>query len=582
MNKEESKMKKRWNLPFFMLIFILSICMIRPLNVKAESMEVAKIQSNMYESLYDAINAAQENDIIEVLKDSMETKSIEIKAGITIKGNGHTITFELSDRANSFISIKTSNKVVVDNIKIEGNARGFAIDNPKHNFTLNNSTLTIMDRGVSISSDSNENSALNINNCIIQQKGITNYNEEVPNNGNSRGISLWQYQNSNISIKDTTIQGFTYVINTASQVSFSGTKLTIDKCILKGRAGLNVWDKDFNIEVTNSEILGINNQSGPTESFADIVLNTATQNINLQITNTKFSNYQNETGKNNPGAQQYMLTVRSENNSISISGNTTFTDSTNKIDRLFEQVVENNKIEILGGQYDYDVKDYLAEGYISNFIDGSYRVSKVVNDPIIDIPTIDLNNKLTEAVLGVVDTSQMETILKETLSQTAEIDIRNKNVKITMDMNNTIASEDTKNGVQNLLNEKTTNANIIQYFDIAIHVIDVDTNNVIGDLSKLNNKINFTVLLPTNLEKVKDGYQRKFYIVKEHDHNYELIEPQISDDGTYLTFATDEFSTYALTYSDEKVIENPKTHENIILYIAMEIIFLGSLNSIIL
>lgn len=559
-------MKKIINILFIAFTICLTIF---PLNiVNAFDMDVAKIGEKTYSSLYDAVSDAKDGDTVEVLNDSTETNVIVISSGITINGNGHMITFNLTNKQeNTAFSLVTSNKTIINNIKINASVRGITINNNQHDLTLNDSTLTVNERAITLANDSNKNSTLTVNNCIMSQTGIDDYEKSVPNNGNSRGISLWQLKDSTVSLNNTTIQGFTYVINTASQDSFSGTKLIIDNCTLRGRAGLNIWDSDMDIELKNSEILGINNQSGQSEGFANIVLNESATNTKLNIVNTKFLNYQNEVGMNNSKALQYMMAVRSPNNVINISSDTSFYDTTKKLDSVFENNMHKNDIQITGGTYSYDVSQYVKEGYQCKLTDGYYKVSKILNSPKVEIEELDLNKKVTDAIMGTTNLPLIEKVLLNTLLNTKEVDITNKNVKVRVDTTNINPSETVVKGFNDFLSRK--NMNILNYFDISVKVIDVDTNNIIGNLTELDDKVTFTVLLPDNYKDIKNGYIRKYYIVREHNNNYEILDTKLSDNKTSLTFETDKFSTYSLAYYDEKIdtINNPATYDKIELYL---------------
>ncbi len=542
----------------------------------AETTNVARIDNTSYSSLKEAIAAAKAGDTITLIGDTTEDSVMNINVGITINGNGHQIKYTGTSTA---FDIRTDSEIVIDNINLESNKRAVTITSSKHNVTIKNSILTVADRGVTVGSDNNQNAILNITDCIIQRLGFSNYDEYVPNDG-SRGISLWQYQNSDITIKNTTIQGFSYVINTASQISFNGTKLIIDNSILRGRAGLNVWDSDLDITLTNSEILGINNEKGPSESFANVVLNGSARNTKLDIQNTKFLNYENETGQNNPNALQYMLKVRSINNTISIAKNTSFLDSTKKLEDNIsygidqytnidheEQIVLENNIQITGGTYSYDAKDFLAPGYESILEDdGMYHVRKIEDhsNTVIELKPLDLNVTVNKAVLGITNTELSKKVLLDTLATTNEVDIENKNAKVTITMDDIQLSETEQEKFEK--NKKIEKATLAGYFDITIHVIDQNTNNIIGNLTTLSDKMTFTILLPSELQKVEKGYQRKYYLLREHNGNYDLLETKLSNNGTVLAFESNQFSTYALLYVDEKIVNNPNTSDGIISY----------------
>ena len=85
-----------------------------------------------------------------------------------------------------------------------------------------------------------------------------------------------------------------------------------------------------------------------------------------------------------------------------------------------------------------------------------------------------------------------------------------------------------------------------------------------------------TLSIPTDLEAVKDGYTRTYYIVRVHDGKTDILDVTDNGDGT-ISFKTDKFSTYALAYNDTKTasttkaantnaIKNPKTLDKALIY----------------
>lgn len=64
------------------------------------------------------------------------------------------------------------------------------------------------------------------------------------------------------------------------------------------------------------------------------------------------------------------------------------------------------------------------------------------------------------------------------------------------------------------------------------------------------------VALPENLQKVEEGYSRTYYIVREHNNKAEILNTTLSEDGKYLTFESDKFSSFALAFVDKKIEED--------------------------
>lgn len=76
--------------------------------------------------------------------------------------------------------------------------------------------------------------------------------------------------------------------------------------------------------------------------------------------------------------------------------------------------------------------------------------------------------------------------------------------------------------------------------------------------------------LPQDLPKVKEGFTRKYYVIRVHNGEVTVIEDvKDNGDGT-VSFKSDKFSTYALAYNDvEKTVTPPKTFDGITIYMIL-------------
>ena len=96
--------------------------------------------------------------------------------------------------------------------------------------------------------------------------------------GNNSGKTYDGTATTNLTIKNTFIEGAYYAINTLHNI-----KLTVDveNSVLDGRAGFNIWttsEQPSYFNVRNSKLIGRNGFSGPTEEFATIVVNDYNNN----------------------------------------------------------------------------------------------------------------------------------------------------------------------------------------------------------------------------------------------------------------------------------------------------------------
>ena len=247
---------------------------------------------------------------------------LHITSGKTINGNSHFVSFANGD--NGF-GIETDDAVIFNNMTISSSFDSITVGRLDRydyalsaDLTLNNVTINTGRRGISYNSDNYNGSSLTINDSVIQRSGISDYDTEYKTGEHSRGISFWEFQNSTATIKNTTIQGFSYDVNMACGLScsFTGTIISLENVTLKGRAGFNVWSDKAKIDIVNSSILGINNQGGSQETFGNIVFNETASGNRLRVNNVKFSNSINGAGIDNPDAQQYMIDERGHNTSL--------------------------------------------------------------------------------------------------------------------------------------------------------------------------------------------------------------------------------------------------------------------------
>lgn len=182
-----------------------------------------------------------------------------------------------------------------------------------------------------------------------------------------------------------------------------------------------------------------------------------------------------------------------------------------------------------------------------------------------EAPVVDKDN-----TIGVSDASKTEDVLLDTIAESDKY--KDLSVTVEVVVEDIKASKEVEKEFNKALEEdKVENGKIVSYFDISVEVKNTVTDKVEGYLTKLTDEIEFTVALP-KLDEVKDGYVRNYYVIKKHGDKVEILEAKVSKDGKYITFATDEFSTYALAYEDVKeevkeetntvTPEVPKTENN--------------------
>lgn len=191
----------------------------------------------------------------------------------------------------------------------------------------------------------------------------------------------------------------------------------------------------------------------------------------------------------------------------------------------------------------------------------------------VEIPVVDTSKDVKDVTVGVKDETKVEEVILDTIKKDTELasKIEDKDVTVEVEIAKVEASN-VLNEVAKAMEEKAGNATIATYFDVTIALKDA-TGSINETISELSEEIELVVLLPEELKNSKDGMTRKYYIVREHTSDnksqVDLIEAKLSEDGKYLVFKTNKFSTYAIAYEDVANVENPKTFDNVMLYVAL-------------
>ena len=136
------------------------------------------------------------------------------------------------------------------------------------------------------------------------------------------------------------------------------------------------------------------------------------------------------------------------------------------------------------------------------------------------------------------------------------------------------------------LEKKIENKNIAMAYEIYYESYIGENYIVDSNKSELENAVEVILEIPEGLEELQQGFTRKYTVVRLHynfsDDKYEIDELEAKDngDGT-VSFESDKFSTYVLTYEDVKEVNEelpPKTGDiNLIMLIVGIIIAIGGI-----
>ena len=141
-------------------------------------------------------------------------------------------------------------------------------------------------------------------------------------------------------------------------------------------------------------------------------------------------------------------------------------------------------------------------------------------------------------------------VSEETLEKIQEAISNHKNIITELVIDNKKDVE-VETAVKELINSalnklaEDAEANIAQYLDIKVVLKVEGSQDELGTLNKLSEKITLTFEIPD--EWKKEG--RVFSVIRVHEGRTDVLEVRENQDGT-VSFDTDRFSTYALVYTD--------------------------------
>ena len=175
-----------------------------------------------------------------------------------------------------------------------------------------------------------------------------------------------------------------------------------------------------------------------------------------------------------------------------------------------------------------------------------------------DAPTFDTNKPVENVTVGIKDIDTVIVIITDSMSQDIQEKINDilnegKDVDTIITINTideTTVNESIKNEIEKVkAYVEKENMKLVNFFDITIQI--VADNAVVGNVAETNKPLTFQIMIPEELKK--EG--RTFKVVRIHGNEIKLLNTK--EENGILTFESDQFSTYALTYTDEVQTSKP-------------------------
>ena len=141
----------------------------------------------------------------------------------------------------------------------------------------------------------------------------------------SRGISLFDFENGKLDVVNSNIKGFKYVINVTGKsledglgnpYYYGACSINVSNTQLYGWTGFNIWSSGVKIALTDESVVrGIQTQKGPTNDFSAITFNadlykqfdlTVIKNSKLTIDNSTVSVFVSDVSAENGNRETFI------------------------------------------------------------------------------------------------------------------------------------------------------------------------------------------------------------------------------------------------------------------------------------
>lgn len=276
-------MKKR------VISLLMALCLmltLMPAVVAADANTAANpITVTTAAELENAVAAGATYDLVTLGNDIALTDTLTIARGVTIYGGSdkHAITYT-GTAADGAVVVNTNNPVVLDSLIVtvtNAQARGIKLATASPKFTFSNSVLNASYRGIWVGTSCDSNSVITVSNSTIQNNQIPagRTYDNWANCSDTRGIALWDMNDSKVEITNSNILGFGYSVNLAGTLddnnirNYNNTEIIVTNSTIKGWTAFNVWSAKTIFTITNSTLAGINTSNGYWDGFATIVVN---------------------------------------------------------------------------------------------------------------------------------------------------------------------------------------------------------------------------------------------------------------------------------------------------------------------
>lgn len=377
----------------------------------------------------------------------------------------------------------------------------------------------------------------------------------------------------------------------------NGVQVTVNTTgKITGDIELGLWNEDDSTENSKTTLTIKNMQHegnivGNSELLKNVTILGGTFSTDVSayvekgLVCKKISNSSYKVGK------EHSITSKSNE-----GGKVTIREATIGINSEEEQLKDKGicgeNVEVIAmPEYGYYVKSITGADGLHDVAEYAYQFTMPDSDVVLNVVFAKYAYTIEADVPNeVANQKEVDEMLKETLENNKELAeaIQGKDVEIKVEVKSIEASKTEKEKMESEVNKQDSDLKITNYIEITITVKDAEEGKTLGNLETVEKTITFTVSVPENLPQVPEGFERVYYIVRNHNGKIELLQATLVNGK--LQFESDKFSTYAIAYKDvEKKSEqennnttvnsnlksngeNPQTGDSIIIYAILAVV----------
>lgn len=555
---------------------------------------VAGIGDVKYETLTDAINASKSGDEIDLYQDIQE--AVQVTTGnksIVVDLNNHTIDTTNAEKptgdafpigrasTSADLNMVLKNGTIKDTNDKSKEVYGIYVYNTCNNvdLTLENMTIDTGDQALGVQG-LNSNQNVTVKNSVIRSQTTAVY--YPPKSGTMKIIdSEIASPDNGIVLKGGTLE----VSGSKTLISSNGKAGTQDGPYLGDPTKPETFpktgnaiqmedaytDRDIVLNISGGTIISQNNQAVLLQKFKE---SSCKREVNLTggTYSSSVAHFLGDAYKEvkadtryTVGTKAQSVTLDTVNAALAVGTEKTLKATVAPAGTPGRVMWTSDNETVASVDSDGKITAKAAgTAKITVAMDGKEAVCSVsvyeVEEP--KAPTVD-TSKPAETVTAGTNQAAVETVVQETEKIVADVvqgkdtgvaDVTKQAIETAVKDGKTIKTEivaepvkvdDVKADAEKVTASIGTDAKVAQYLNLEV-VLKVEDKEI-GNITALAKPITFTVAIPAELQK----QGRVFTIVRVHDGKAEKLDTKNS--GNAVTFSTDKFSTYALTYKDPVV-----------------------------